>query len=320
MQESVISEARTTVETAPSTSQLLRLIVKAAREIHPGISPVALKRKAFFGYRALSYRKHLKAFCLRLANTSTEGRGAPRSDVFGVTEWPYINTAWDVPERLQQIANHYELLASRSSGLLKLEPRDALPLVDLSKISESCAVVIDRAHWFKREGELVLNLFKKDLRVLSLVFTFGVQDGQQTIFVGAIQGIHDRVSKEESLEIFRELTKEFDGLRPRSLLLEILRIIGNRLQITRILAVADENRHHRHRYFGGAQAAKLGANYNEIWIEHGGVPSTVPGFYEIPLLPHRKELTEIPAKKRAMYRRRYTMLGEIEQEVAGKLG
>jgi uncharacterized protein VirK/YbjX len=316
----VITEARATVDTVGSTGQLLRLVVRTAREIHPGFSVVALKRRAWFVYRAVRHRTLIKDFCVRIGRATPNGQPSPSSDVLGVTEWPYVNNAWNVAERLDRIASHYELLATQASGTFQLNQHDTLRLADLSKLSADCEIVIDRADWFKREGELVLNLFKKDLRVASLAFTFGLQDGVAAIFIGAIQGIHRGVAKEESLEIFKELTKELEGLRPRSLLLEILRMIGNRLKISRLLAVADENRHHRHQYFGGAHAEKLGANYNEIWIEHGGAPSTIAGFYEIPIEPHRKELTEIPAKKRAMYRRRYAILADIEQQVAHKLG
>jgi uncharacterized protein VirK/YbjX len=320
VQDSVIKGVSGTGGEAAGTGQLLRLIVQTAREIHPGVSVVALKRRAWFVCRALTYRRLLREFCVRVAHASSVVRSAPRSDVLGVTEWPYLNNAWSVAERLDRIASHYEFLASCSGTLLCLDPRDALRLVDLSALSGDCAIVIDRAHWFKREGELVLNLFKSDLRVASLVFTLGSQDGVRAIFVGAMQGIHQGVSSERSLAIFKELTKEFEGLRPRSLLVETLKMIGNRLHISRLLAVADENRHHHHKYFGATHPAKLSANYNEIWIEHGGVPSTVVGFYEIPLAPHRKDVAEIPARKRAMYRRRYAILTQIEQEIASKLG
>lgn len=320
MQDSVITEASATGEAATSTGHLLRVFVHTAREIHPGFSVVALKRRAWFVYRAFRHRALVKAFRVRMGRATPDGHPSPRSDVLGVTEWPYVNNAWNVGERLDRIASHYELLASRAGRPFQLNEHDKLRLADLSKISADCEIVIDRADWFKREGELVLNLFKNDLRVASLAFTLGLQDGSAAIFIGAIQGIHRGVAKEESLEIFKELTKELEGLRPRSLLLEILRMIGIRLQINRLLAVADENRHHRHEYFGTDHAAKLGANYNEIWIEHGGVPSTIAGFYEIPIEPHRKELTEVPAKKRAMYRRRYAILAEIEQQVAHTLG
>jgi uncharacterized protein VirK/YbjX len=319
VQDSVISGISGTRGHTASTGQLLRLIVRTAREIHPGLSAVALKRRAWFVCRAFSQRALLRQFYARVAQASSAGSAGPSSDVLGVTEWPYINNAWSVAERLDRIATHYESLASHPAGSLCMQPCDALRLVDLSGISGDCAVIIDRAHWFKREGELVLNLFKSDLRVASLAFTLGRQEGMPVIFIGAIQGIHKGVSSERSLEIFKDLTKEFEGLRPRSLLVEILKMIGNRLHVARLLAVADENRHHNHSYFGAVQA-KQGANYNEIWIEHGAAPSTVGGFYEIPTELHRKDAAEIPARKRAMYRRRYAILAQIEQEVANKLG
>jgi uncharacterized protein VirK/YbjX len=302
----------------PGTVEVLRLIGEAARETYPGVSPTFLRRRFFFVFRALRYRALLSTFYTRLANVLPDGISAS-SDLVGVTEWPYLNNAWDVAERLDRIATHYELLASSSKTLLTMDRRSAFPLLDLSRFSSGCTIVIDRAHWFKREGELVLNLFREDLRVASTVFMLGVHGGAPAILIGATQGIHKGIPSDESLQIFRDLTKDFEGLRPRSLLLEILRMIANVLQIKILLAVADENRHHRHRYFGAVGVSKLTTNYNEIWTEHGGSPSTVPGFYALPVHPQRKELADVPAKKRALYKRRYAMLAEIEKGLAGKI-
>jgi uncharacterized protein VirK/YbjX len=301
---------------APDTVEVLRLIASAAQKIHGGPSLTAGKKKAIFVCRALKYRALLQEFWARMMNASPDGRLPVTADVLGVTEWPYLNNRWDVTERLDRIATHYELLASTSSTLLGLDKRTAVRLVDLSQFAMHCEIIIDRAQWFKREGELVLNLFRETLRVASLVFILGAQDGVPAILVGAIQGINRGTSSEDSLEVFRNLTKDFEGLRPKSLLVQIVQMIANELGIKMLLAVADENRHHRHKYFGPEEQAKLAANYNETWTEHGGAPSTVPGFYELPVHPLRKELAEVPAKKRAMYKRRYAMLAEIEREVA----
>jgi uncharacterized protein VirK/YbjX len=301
------------------SSDILRLVAAAAREIHPGHSPGNLRNRARVIYRGIRYRKLLQRFCDRLARLETVRPVLARPDLLGVIDWPYLNNAWDVAARLDRIATHYELLAASSSKLLTADRNTPLRLFDLSRITPGCGIVVDAAAWFKREGELVLNLFKQDLRVASIAFILGIENGRRAILVGAIQGIHAGVPSAQSLEIYRQLTKDFEGLRPRSLLLEVLRMIGHSLQVGTLLAIADENRHHRHPYFGAAGSSKLGTSYNQIWLEHGGIQSLVPGFYEIPILASRKEPGDIPAKKRAMYRRRYAILAEMEQEISAAL-
>ena len=301
--------------TIPGTGEISWLIVRAALEIHPGISLAAIKRKTRLIYRAFRYRNLLKEFYVRVSRLEFNGI-ISTSNIVLMIEGPYINMAWDVAQRIDRIANHYELLASLSTKLLAVDRINPLTLANLSMISDGSRIVIDRAHWFKREGELVLNLFKGELRVASLAFIFGIYEDVPTIFIGAVQGIHSGVSTEESLLIYKNLTKDFEGLRPRSLLLDILKTIGNTLGMRKILAVADENRQHRHEYFGVVDASKLATNYNTIWIENGGSESVVPGFYEIPLQLVRREPDEIPSRKRAMYRRRYEILDGIEREIA----
>jgi uncharacterized protein VirK/YbjX len=304
---------------SPGTGEILRLIVRAAREIYPGISLTTAKRRTRFVYRGLRNRDLLKEFCARMVRTESQGTRSVNSDTVGVIEWPYINNAWNVATRLDRIANHYELLASLSTKLLAVDKNNPLTLVDLSTISSRSEIVIDQAHWFKREGELVLNLFKDDLRVASIAFIFGIHNGALTIFIGAVQGIHSGVSTEESLLIHKNLTKDFEGLRPRSLLLDVLKTIGNTLGISKLLAISDENRHHRHKYFGTVQSSKLATSYDQIWIEHGGFQGVDPGFYEIPIHLMRRGADEIPSKKRAMYRRRYEILDGIEKAVVNRI-
>ena len=303
----------------PGTVEISWLIVRATLEIHPGVSLAAIKRKTRLIYRAFRYRKLLKDFYVRVSSPEFNGIISVTSDIVLMIEGPYINKAWNVAQRLDRIANHYELLVSLSTKLLAVDRTNPLTLANLSMISNGSRIVIDRAPWFKREGELVLNLFKGELRVASIAFIFGIHDGAPTIFIGAVQGIHSGVSTEESLLVYKNLTKDFEGLRPRSLLLDILKTIGNTLGIRKILAVADENRQHRHEYFGVVEASKLATNYNTIWIEHGGSQSVVPGFYEIPLQIVRREPDEIPSRKRAMYRRRYEILDGIEREIANSV-
>jgi uncharacterized protein VirK/YbjX len=242
-----------------------------------------------------------------------------KTDFIGVTLWPYLNNLWTVSERLERIAKHYELIAHFPGNLLSINTQNLRVLSDMNAISPGVKIALDHASWFRREGELVLNIFQNDLRVVSSAFIFALVEGEPCIMIGAIQGIHSGVPSDESLSIFKDLTKDFEGVRPRTLVLEVFSFVAEAYQVKKILAIADENRHHRHPYFGNRDEPKLATNYNEIWCEHGGVPSSLHGFYELPLSFNRKTMEEIPSKKRSMYRRRFDMLDNLKRDVLHNL-
>lgn len=174
-----------------------------------------------------------------------------------------------------------------------------------------CRLVLDRPIWFKREGELVLNLFRNDLRVASLAFTLCRSQGELCLFIGAVQGIHKGVDSATSLAIYRDLTKDFEGLRPRSLLLEALKCLARTLCVVHLYAVRDACRHHRHAYFGHDKGEDLVANYDAIWQEHGAIASERADFFALPMAPAQRANEDIPSKKRAMYRRRQVLLEDV---------
>jgi uncharacterized protein VirK/YbjX len=120
-------------------------------------------------------------------------------------------------------------------------------------------ITLDKAKWFVREGEIVLNLFKEDHRLMSLAFTFAELNNELVIYIGALQG---RLPSNETLEMLKQVTKSMEGLRPADLLLEILRAIALNIGVKQIFAISDENRHHRHKYFGKLQESLLRTNYN----------------------------------------------------------
>ena len=112
---------------------------------------------------------------------------------------------------------------------------------------------------------------------------------------------------------YRELTKAAHGMRPRDLLFEIFRMLCSLLCVSKILAVADEFRHHRSAYFGGPNQ-QFSKNYNEMWVDRGGERAS-PMFFALEVRGPRREVSDVPAKKRGMYRRRYEMLEAIEQQM-----
>jgi len=289
-----------------------KTIVKSVLTLQPGYSLRALKGSLKLTRHIVRQWPALKPFLQRM-HTALGEQGFERLgvDSIGVVHWPYISKGWEAPERLEAIASHYEVVARQFPRLLLLGREERLVLCDLCDLCAGSSLVLDRAIWFKREGELVLNLFQGDLRVASLAFTLRQADEGLCLFVGAVQGIHKGVDSETSLNIYRELTKDFEGLRPRSLLLEVLKCLARALGVAHLYVVADQYRHHRHPYFGREKALDVAANYDVIWEESGAIPSSREGFFSLALPATQRAAEDIPAKKRAMYRRRQALLEEV---------
>jgi uncharacterized protein len=226
----------------------------------------------------------------------------------GTLIWPYQCAAWEAPMRFARIEEHLE--ASRRIPGLDLADEKLL-LADLSSFSPGVSLMLDRAQWLSREGLLTLSLFKDDFRAFTASFSLSGFP-ELELFIGGLQGRQ----AEEILTMYRELTKDFEGIRPRDLILELLRLFALKIGVRRIYAVADAHKISRHKYFGEKGAP--GLFYDDVWQERGGV-RVADTHFELPLAGSRRPLEEIAAKKRSMYRRRYEMLDRIEAMIPADL-
>lgn len=303
------------INTSRSSLSLLKAVLNATNVIYSGFSLRASRRKLFLILSVVKGWQELRNTVARLDRCKSYGDGLLHPNIVGLVEWPYIHNTWSVAERLNAVATHYELLDRCRTNIFRLKFNQSQQLACLGFVAEGYNIVIDRPSWFIREGELVLNIFNGEVRICSIAFVMGQDESGVKLILGAIQGIHSGVSREDSLLMFKTLTKTFEGMRPRSLLIFILRVIARYVGAERICAVADLHRHHRHRYFGASEQTKLGTCYDEIWLDHGGVLDSSSGFYQLPIEAKRKDFAEIPSHKRAMYRRRYEILQHIEHAV-----
>ena len=220
----------------------------------------------------------------------------------GTIVWPYQCAAWNAMTRVERIAEHCR--AVRDIPGLHLRPDEKLVLADLSSLNPGASLILDRPPWLAREGHLTLSLFKDDFRAFTL--SFSLSGAPQTeLFIGGLQGRHG----DDILAMYRDLTKDLNGIRPRDFMLESLRMFALKIGIKHIYAVADAFRISRHKYFG--KKDHTGLFYDDVWRDrHAEQVSET--YFELPLAGSRRPLEEISAKKRSMYRRRYEMLDEIE--------
>jgi uncharacterized protein VirK/YbjX len=238
-----------------------------------------------------------------------------RPEIVGAVIWPYQCSAWVLRTRLSRIRAHYDAVEA-AGGLLDLPENASLTLLDLATIKQGLRVAIDQPHWLMREGPLAINLFIVETRIYSLAFSLLQEaNGQLVAVVGGIQGRgHDL---EGARDEYRRLTKAGHGMRPRDLLVEVFGMFCAWMGVTEIMAVANEFRHDRHRYFG-TRSKTFSTDYNEIWADRGGVRTNAM-FYRLDPYGKHKDLAEIRVNKRAMYRRRYQMLNSLNEQLRNNL-
>lgn len=226
---------------------------------------------------------------------------------------PYINTNWTLSKRLDVLKRHYRMTSSTMTPL-DLTLQDSKELIKLDAILPDLTLVLDRPLWFRFEGECVLNVFLKDIRAVSLAFSVGLEDGVPVAYVGAVQG--GSVGP-HMMEINKAITHAAHGLRPRDLILNLFRMVCARCGINEMLMVSNASAVAYSPYFG-QRAVRV--NFDEIAHDHGALPDSSGQYYRMPVNAPRRDLSEVPSKRRSMHKHRYKMLDELEVMMDAALG
>lgn len=270
-----------------------------------------LKLRARLAAAALRHRRDLAALATDPSPSLRRLADERPETLVGPLLWPYLCAAWEAPERLSRILSHYRAM-DRLGAPFPFATQDKLVLAQLDDTHPGLSIVLDQPVWFMREGGLTLNLFVGDFRAYSLAFSLADTPDGLECRIGSIQGRNT----DDAPEIYRALTKDAHGLRPRDFLLEVCRILCRHWGVVRLYGVRDEQRHHHHPYFAGKTIAPQ--DYDAIWEDRGGVPDG-PHFYRLPIEPDRRPDAEIKPNKRSLYRRRYRFLDELETKIVADL-
>jgi len=240
----------------------------------------ALRRSRPMPERRLTYLlRTLAAFrrqaqWLRLVGASRTMRAAAESNPRVYERWQshYISRSFDLATRARLIEAHYRFVAREfperlSSRLLKGHD---VRLATLPLGGGEVAYLHARAPEHECTGELGLYLLNGEKEAISsCTITFGGADG---LLVGAVRGSWAYLGR----GAIARFTRASGGVRPRDLLLSVVRALATHYGIDRLRGVSREA-HPLDRRAGVTVAA-----YDRFWRRHGGVPG-MDGCYDIPL-------------------------------------
>jgi len=282
---------------------------RASGRVYPEAGPRGIIRRLRYVARARAVAPSLLGILDAPADSALSRHVAQRPQILGFVEAPFLNAGWDADTRLKAFRRQFDYLQEMGPAFT-FEVTESIELPPIAALGEEYLIILDKPAWFQREGLLTLNIFRDNLRLFSLNFSFDEVRGKRAVVIGAVQG--RRI--DGALDEYRQLTRLAHGIRPRDLLIDILRMIAAAVGAERMIAVSDACRHHRHPFFGKPIGRELPLDYDAIWKDRGGVEID-GGFFELPLERQVRALETIPPKKRAMYRLRYAMLDEVEKHI-----
>lgn len=215
---------------------------------------------------------------------------------------PYVNRHWGLRRRLHEIANHYILVQS-CVPFFDIHNGEWRDLTEYEIAGKPLRIVMDRPDWMRGEGQLGISLFYGRDRIYTAMLHLSGAPGDLQLIIGNLQG-----DGRDRLALYKTLTKALHGMRPRDFLIHIVRILAGELQCRELLGIQDTAHRSAHVL---SRAAKQ-ATYDEIWLEQGGVRQPHSGFFSMAPGLRKRCNQEIPANKRAVYRRRYELLEQLQ--------
>lgn len=132
------------------------------------------------------------------------------------------------------------------------------------------------------------------------------------MIIGGIQGPH---SSEENNVRIKILTRGLHGLRPKDLVIKLLRMLAKTWEVEQILAI----RNNSHIYQAKRHTrSRVKANYDSHWETLNATPFSKE-FVELDVKDTLKPIEEVSQSKRTMYRRRYEWLEMMQQVIDQRL-
>lgn len=222
---------------------------------------------------------------------------------------PYICKSFTMRQRSEYIIQHYQALE-------KLQPL-SLRNVFLSKKNNIIATIVGKygsdihiscgQYKYAKEGESTLKYSFNNITLTMISFSFIFYEERPVIFVGGLQGA-------SSKDNIHDATKEGFGMFPKRVLFEILCHLAVLCGISRIYAVDEHTHTYNHWRYSIRKRNVFLASYREFWESLEGVRDA-NGFYYFEPVIKRKSLDGIISKKRSEYRKRFSMMDSILNQI-----
>ena len=218
---------------------------------------------------------------------------------------PYLSDTMNCQQRVALLQAHYSFVARH--GLVPVVAQAARGGVTVAsfdgKSGTGYQLRLRTIDVMEREGELVLQLCRGDELVASVAFSFFDGASGPALGIGCLQGPRG----EHGLDLLRDTTRDLHGMRPKALLVRLVRQIGYDYGCRDLMLVGNCNRTVR----SATRQGKVHADYDALWLELGAALGA-NGDYLLPCVDLAPpDLTQVVSKKRSEARKRHEAMEHI---------
>lgn len=217
---------------------------------------------------------------------------------------PYLHKNLKGSKKTKSILDSYQFIENSFSEKTKekLFKNGEYLLAEIEGKEESkFKIYLSIYTFFDKEGELNIRVVDENEEILSTI-TFGILDGN--IFIGGIQGARKDVDQ----EYIKEATKKMHGLFPKKVNIEAIYALKEALNLDCDIT-ATSNELHVYKSKRYIRKRVINSNYDEFWSSLGAQKNG--GIWTLPKKSERKNIEDVPSKKRGQTLKKYALLDTI---------
>lgn len=226
---------------------------------------------------------------------------------------PYLCNMFRISKKLSSLKENYQFIDEYfpKNIVPDLYEKDFIELAEIVGIdNEKFKMILALYPNFDKEGEVNIKFLNEDkIPLTTITSSFIKEKGKNTLFIGGIQGPVKAVDK----DCIKKATKSLAGLFPKRVAVEAIYIICDCLNIP-IEKICVGNERHIYITKRYLKKKKILANYDEFWESLNG-EKLKSGLWKLPENLVRKDISEIPSKKRSEYRKRYNILDNLGESI-----
>lgn len=227
---------------------------------------------------------------------------------------PYLCNMFHISKRLSSVKENYQFIDNYfpKNIIPELYKKGTIKLAELTGTDGKIFnIFISLYPNFDKEGDMDIKMVTEDnISIATITFSFIKENGQDTLFIGGIQGPVKAVDK----DCIKRATKSMGGIFPKRVIMEALYNVCENLKPHMEKSCVGNERH--------IYITKRYLKKKHILADYDGFLETLngekmdSGLWKLPEKLFRKDIEDVPSKKRSEYRKRYAILDSLKEQIS----